>query len=87
MSSSELMPLFATNRYSSISGGKLAQNATSDLPGVSKKSSMNHPISMHEIMTNSSIDRKLKSISHISENKSNLKFLKYKFNPNEEENH
>ena len=101
MRSDDLPPVLlnSNKRYmTSIPEGKISQHSPSEVPIVSRRGgSGKTPISMRDIIADSSlIDLKLKSLSHGREDsrlslenekreKANMKFLKYKFNPNAKE--
>lgn len=61
--------LNSNKRYmTSIPEGKFSQHSPSEVPIVSRKGSGKAPLSMRELMADSSlIDLKLKSLSHIRE--------------------
>ena len=80
---------FTQKRYNTtIPEGRLTHNSPSEIPVISRKSAGRvQPLSMRDIMTDSSvIDQKLKALSQGKDGfKTNMKFLKYKFNPNNED--
>ena len=80
---------FTQKRYNTtIPEGRLTHNSPSEIPVIRRKRAGRvQPLSMRDIMTDSSvIDQKLKALSQGKDGfKTNMKFLKYKFNPNNED--
>lgn len=96
----DLPPVQSSQRRygSSIPSGRISQFSPTEVPIISRRgtSKGSNQLSMHDITDPTIIDQKLKSLSHTESDmrismeiekkeKANLKFLRYKFNPNTKE--